>query len=136
MELIITEKIILDSPSICLNMIVKNESHIIKNTLEKLCNKIKFSYWVICDTGSTDETIEIITEFFKTKNIPGELYKDEWLNFAHNRTLALQYAYKKTDLLLVFDADDEIVGQSKMPGVNDIIYDEYHLKFGSPIGTA
>ena len=67
MELIITEKIILDSPSICLNMIVKNESHIIKNTLEKLCNKIKFSYWVICDTGSTDETIEIITEFFKTK---------------------------------------------------------------------
>ena len=51
-------------PTICLNMIVKNESHIIKNTLEKLCNKIKFSYWVICDTGSTDNTREIITDFF------------------------------------------------------------------------
>jgi hypothetical protein len=51
MELVITEK-----PTICLNMIVKDESHIIVKTLEMLCSKIKFSYWVICDTGSTDNT--------------------------------------------------------------------------------
>jgi hypothetical protein len=136
MELIITENQQLDDPTICLNMIVKNESHIIRGTLEKLCNKINFSYWVICDTGSTDNTQEIITEFFKTKNIPGELHQDEWQNFAHNRTIALVRAFQKTDLLLVFDADDEIVGQPEMPGVNATIYDEYHLKFGSPIGTA
>ena len=133
MELIITEKIY---PSICLNMIVKNESPIIQNTLEKLCSKIDFSYWVICDTGSTDNTREIITEFFKTKNIPGEMHQDAWQNFAHNRTLALQKAFGKTDLLLVFDADDEIVGQIVLPGVHDTIYDEYHLKFGSLLGTA
>ena len=40
MNLTITEK----SATICLNMIVKNESHIIKQTLEKLCNKINFDY--------------------------------------------------------------------------------------------
>ena len=54
--------------TICLNMIVKNESHIIKNTLEMLCNKIKFDYWVICDTGSTDGTQDIINNFIFLAN--------------------------------------------------------------------
>ena len=122
------------NPSICLNMIVKNESHIIENTLEKLCQKISFDYWVICDTGSTDNTCQIITDFFKNKCIKGELFHDEWQNFAHNRTLALERAYKKTDLLLVFDADDEIVGEFVVP--SEVLYDEYHLKFGSDSGVS
>jgi hypothetical protein len=115
-------------------MIVKNESHIIENTLEKLCKKISFDYWVICDTGSTDNTVQIITDFFKNKGIQGEMFHDEWQNFAHNRTLALERAYKKTDLLLVFDADDEIVGDIVLP--NKVLFDEYHLKFGSGMGVS
>ena len=130
MELIITEK----NATICLNMIVKNESHIIANTLEKLCDKINFDYWVICDTGSTDNTPQIITDFFQKKGITGELFFDEWVNFAHNRTLALQKAYQKTQLLLVFDADDEIIGNITMP--IDVLFDQYHLKFGSSYGTS
>ena len=130
MELIIQEK----TSTICLNMIVKNESHIIENTLEKLCKKIHFDYWVICDTGSTDNTPQIITNFFEKMGIKGELYHDEWINFAHNRTLALQRAYKKTDLLLVFDADDEIVGDVIMP--TQVLYDDYYMKFGSAVGTS
>jgi mannosyltransferase OCH1-like enzyme len=130
MNLVITEK----PPTICLNMIVKNESHIIANTLEKLCNKINFDYWVICDTGSTDNTPQIITDFFNNKGIQGELFYDEWTDFAHNRTLALQRAYKKTDLLLVFDADDEIVGNIIMP--KNVSFDEYHLKFGTEVGVS
>ena len=50
---------------ICLNMIVKNESAIIGNTLKNLIKKIKIDYYVISDTGSTDNTVEIITNFFK-----------------------------------------------------------------------
>jgi hypothetical protein len=42
----------------------------------------------------------------------------------------------KTDLLLVFDADDEIVGNIQMPMSTDKMNDEYHLKFGSSIGTS
>ena len=30
---------------ICLNMIVKNEAHVIRNTLEHLCSIINFSYY-------------------------------------------------------------------------------------------
>ena len=118
------------SKTLCLNMIVKNEAHIIRGTLEMLCSKIRFDYWVICDTGSTDTTREIICEFFSEKHIKGELHCDEWVNFAHNRTLALEYAFNKTDFLLVFDADDELHGTICIPEI--VSYDEYQLKFGMP----
>jgi glycosyltransferase involved in cell wall biosynthesis len=115
--------------SICLNMIVKNESHVIVRTLTNLCSYIDFSYWVICDTGSTDNTQELITEFFKSKNIPGELFQHEWKDFGYNRSLALECAYNKTDLLFIFDADDEIVGNLVLP--TKFIYDRYTFTFGT-----
>ena len=114
--------------SICLNMIVKNESSIIENTLNNLCSYIKFTYWVISDTGSTDDTPSIIINYFKKRNIPGELCHDEWRDFGHNRTLALQAAFNKTDYLLIFDADDSIIGKFKLP---KLISDKYNLFFGS-----
>jgi len=129
-ELVITEK----NPAkktICLNMIVKNESRIIRDTLQKLCGKINFDYWVICDTGSTDNTIEFIQTFFKEKNIHGEIYNHEWKDFGHNRTQALICAYEKTDYVLIFDADDEICGDFKLPDVLD--HDEYLFQFGNHI---
>jgi glycosyltransferase involved in cell wall biosynthesis len=114
--------------SILLNMIVKNEAHVIEKTLTTLCDKIKFDYWVISDTGSTDSTREIITSFFEKRAIKGELFNDEWKDFGHNRTVALQHAYNKSDLLFVFDADDSLVGTIIMP---DQFSDAYHFHFGS-----
>ena len=32
---------------------------------------------MVCDTGSTDRTCEIVVDFFKEKNIPGELFRDD-----------------------------------------------------------
>ena len=123
-------------PSICLNMIVKNEAHIILTTFDNLLQHIDFAYWVISDTGSTDNTQEIIKDYFFTKGIPGELVNHEWKNFGYNRTKALEAAYGKTDYLLIFDADDKIEGNFKLPFKNEIldnnnIYaDRYLLKFG------
>lgn len=108
-------------------MIVKDEEHVIRGTLEKLVKQITFSYWVICDTGSTDNTREIITDFFKEQNIPGELLQHEWRDFGHNRTLALQGAYKKADYIFIFDADDTIHGTINIP---KLTHDFYKLKFG------
>ena len=113
---------------ICLNMIVKDEEHVIGQTLEKLVKQIAFSYWVICDTGSTDQTREIIVDFFKKEGIPGELLQHEWRDFGHNRTLALQGAYKKADYIFIFDADDTIHGTINIPKLTQ---DFYKLKFGS-----
>jgi len=115
--------------TLCLNMIVKDEEHVIGQTLENLVKHITFSYWVICDTGSTDKTREIITDFFKAKSIPGELLQHEWRDFGHNRTLALQGAYKKADYIFIFDADDTIHGDLKIPA--KLTHDFYKLIFGS-----
>ena len=130
MELKIKEKI----PTICLNMIVKNESHIIEETLEKLIKKIKFDYWVISDTGSTDNTKELINTFFKNHKIPGELVEHEWRDFVYNRSKALECAYNKTDYVFIFDADDELCGDFRLP--KNMNMDGYRFNFGSEQGIS
>ena len=47
-------------PSLCLCMIVKNESAVITRCLRSV--KPIIDYWVICDTGSSDNTKELIAE--------------------------------------------------------------------------
>jgi glycosyltransferase involved in cell wall biosynthesis len=121
-----------EEPKLCLNMIVKDEGHIIEDTLTKLLKKVKIDYWVISDTGSTDDTKTKIIDFFKNNNINGELYCDSWKDFGHNRTAALNHAYNKSKYLLIFDADDEICGDFVLP---ELTKDSYYLKFGNPSGT-
>lgn len=118
--------------TICLTMIVKNEAHIIADTLAHLLKYIQFDYWVISDTGSTDKTKEIIQEFFKSRNIPGELVETPWRDFGFNRSEAFRHAYKKTDYTFVWDADDEISGDFKLPALLDA--DSYLFTFGCEDG--
>lgn len=118
--------------SICLNMIVKDEAHIIEQTLENLYKYIKFNFWVISDTGSKDQTKEIIKAFFEKKGIPGILSEDAWQNFGYNRTLALEKAYDKTDYVLMWDADDEIKGDFVLP--EPLTADWYKFKYGNENG--
>ena len=75
-------------PTICLNMIVKNESKIIKRLFESVLPII--DTYCICDTGSTDNTVELIQEFFDSKNIKGSVVFEPFKDFAHNRNFALQ----------------------------------------------
>ncbi len=89
------------APRICLNMIVKNESAVIERCLASVKDKI--DYWVIVDTGSTDGTQEIIQKYLR--DIPGELFERPWVDFAHNRNLALELGRSKGDYLLFIDAD-------------------------------
>ena len=114
--------------TICLNMIVKNESHIIEETLKNICQYVPLDYWVISDTGSSDNTKEIIENFFKMKNIPGELIDNKWKDFAYNRTKALECAFNKTDYLFIFDADDRIHGNFI---IKKLDYDVYNIQFGN-----
>ena len=120
------------SQTICLNMIVKNESHIIIQTLTNILLHLKIDYWVISDTGSTDNTKELITEFFKERNIQGFIIEHEWRDFGYNRTKALEAAFFKTDYLFIFDADDGIFGDLILPQV--LNKDQYDLKFGNGFG--
>ncbi|MDB2613567.1 glycosyltransferase [Chlamydiales bacterium] len=107
--------------TICLNMIVKNESEAIQACLDSTKNLI--DYWVIFDTGSTDGTQSIIRECLK--DIPGELHESPWVNFAHNRNEALKKATGKADYILFIDAD-EVLDYSdsfSLPPLNKDSYD-------------
>jgi tetratricopeptide (TPR) repeat protein len=84
-------------------MIVKNESKIITRLLTSVLPII--DSFCICDTGSTDNTIELIETFFKEQNIPGKIVKEPFKNFAHNRNFALKSAQGMSDFVLLLDAD-------------------------------
>lgn len=118
--------------TICLNMIVKNEAHVIKSTLTTLLKYIRFDYWVIVDTGSTDKTIEIIEAFFAKHAIPGKIYETPWKDFGSNRTDAFEKAFGLTDYVFVWDADDSIHGRFVLPGA--LTADSYRFKFGDAAG--
>ncbi len=96
----------LASPSritLCLNMIVKNESRIITRLMESVLPII--DTYIICDTGSTDGTPDIIKTFFDSKGIPGQVIHEPFKNFGYNRTFALQAARGKATYALLLDAD-------------------------------
>ena len=120
--------------TICLGMIVKNESHLIVNTLTHLLKYIPFDYWVINDNGSTDGTQDLIRNFFKEREIDGILDETPWRDFAYNRSAVFSVAYKKTDYIFVWDADDEISGDFQFPKSEELNKDSYKFIYGNETG--
>jgi len=96
-----------------LSMIVKNEEKIITKCLESVAPYI--GRYDICDTGSTDNTIQVIKDFFKDKNIPGQVHQHEWQGFSVNRTKAFQAAEPNCDWIYVIDADDYLITPLEIP---------------------
>ena len=97
--------------TICLNMIVKNES----KTLPVLFESVKdiIDYYVIVDTGSEDGTPELIKEIMTGYGIKGEVYNEKWINFGFNRDQALQKAVGKADYAFIIDADEKLFYSDK-----------------------
>jgi tetratricopeptide (TPR) repeat protein len=93
---------------ICLNMIVKNEVKVLPRLIASVKNYI--DYYVIVDTGSTDETIELIRREMGGYGIEGEVHERPWVNFGVNRQQALELAVAadRGDWLLFIDADEEL----------------------------
>ena len=116
----------MSKPFMICNLIVKNEGHIIEETLNSIMKYV--DYFVISDTGSTDNTIEIIRKFFENNNKKGEIYLDEWKNFGHNRSISLKYCFGKSEYIWVIDADDLIIGNLILPENMDA--DCYELTYG------
>ena len=92
-------------PTVCLNMIVKNESRVIRRLLESVADVV--DSYCICDTGSTDETDKIIESFFKEKGIPGQIIREPFRDFGYNRSFALKACETRelADYILLLDAD-------------------------------
>ncbi len=90
-------------PTLCLNMIVKNESKIITRLFDTVLPII--DSYCICDTGSTDNTVDIIEKYFESKGIQGKVVQEPFKNFCHNRTFSLKACQGLSDYVLLMDAD-------------------------------
>ena len=100
---------------IALCMIVKNES----KRIEACLNSVKplIDHVIIVDTGSTDDTKEIIQKWLDENCVPGLVVDEPWVNFAVNRTRALELCrgIEAMDYALMIDADEVLV---YYPGFN------------------
>ena len=111
--------------TVCLTMIVKNESAIICRMLASVVPHIHA--YCICDTGSTDNTVDLIRRFFEGyPHIRGKVVPHPFVNFEYNRTKSLQEAAGMADYALMLDADmvlkvDPTV-KSLVPETNKLSY--------------
>jgi glycosyltransferase involved in cell wall biosynthesis len=132
-----------DLPKVCLSMIVKNEAHIILEALTSLVSIV--DTYCIVDTGSTDDTIAVIKRFYAARGVVGtvvehcfatcDCHADQerfpFFHFGQNRTFALDQARGMAQYVLVFDADDRLVGECTLPAV--LTADQYRFRFGVSI---
>ena len=114
--------------TICLNMIIKNEGKIISRLLDSVISII--DCYCICDTGSTDNTVEIISNYFLDKNIDGKIIHEAFRNFEYNRNIALKECIGMSDYILLLDADMTVyLGESF--NKSNLTSDYYYLLQGN-----
>jgi glycosyltransferase involved in cell wall biosynthesis len=110
-------------------MIVKNSGEILGECLSQ--NKKYIDYWTILDTGSTDNTPDIIRKAMM--GVPGELHFSEFTTFAETRNKAFDLAQKKCKYMIVLDDSYEIFNGEKLrahleKSNADIIYPKIGIK--------
>jgi len=113
------------SPRLVLNMIVKNESRIIERLIRSVLPII--DSYCISDTGSTDDTREIIRRVMAEAGKPGEVYDEPFQNFGYNRTHALERAAAWGNYALLIDADMKLVIAPEFKK-SDLVLDGYAIE--------
>jgi glycosyltransferase involved in cell wall biosynthesis len=95
-------------------MIVKNEALRLPRLFASLRGAIDF--FVISDTGSTDDTLATIASLSAQYAIPGMVTSHPWKDFSHNRNLALHDVLQARregrhtcDRVMILDADEELL---------------------------
>jgi tetratricopeptide (TPR) repeat protein len=85
-------------------MIVKDEEHVIERALES-CYKMLDSYCIV-DTGSTDNTKQVIKNFFDSKGIVGKIVDFPFTNFEECRNKSIEEGKELGDYGFWMDADE------------------------------
>lgn len=116
-------------------MIVKNESKIIRRCLTSTLGLIDAA--VICDTGSTDNTVDIIHEVLDEKlgvdNVV--VFTEPWQNFGYNRTVVMKRARefvpegeRDTTYIVTIDADMELKYETFDKANTTLTASSYNIK--------
>lgn len=113
---------------ICFTGIMKNEGKNVYRCLDGVKPIIDFVS--ICDTGSTDNTVELIKKWGEENNIPTIVHIEPFKNFEYNRTLSAKQAresFDEADYLLLLDADMVLVIEDDFDK-ESLTADEYKIK--------
>ena len=110
-------------PKISCCMMVKDEEKNITRCLESIKGHV--DEIIVVDTGSTDRTVEIVSEY------TDKIYHHPWENdFSKHRNQSISYA--SGDWILILDADEELVNggdlrrfivQGEMDAIGFTVYD-------------
>ena len=112
-----------DEPTIGMLIMVKNEHRRIHVTLESLLTdggddsgrNAYVDALIVYDTGSTDDTVEIIKAFSEKHRINLYMIQGEFVNFSVSRNVSLEYADTiPVKFLLLMDTNDELRGGEKL----------------------
>ena len=125
-------------PKLVLNFICKNESHVITRMLSS-SNGI-LDLIVAIDTGSTDNTIELIKKYGEDNNIPTYVFERPFDTFDKSRNFGMQKVKDVVDELKLdandtfsmwFDCDEELVIE---PGFSKEQFNKDLLMINAKIG--
>lgn len=97
-----------ESPLLVVVLMVKNEETVICKTLQPFVDQGVQAY-LIFDTGSTDNTVEVVRSYFKKNKIKqAHIRQEPFINFAASRNRALELAeqqFPQADFILMLDAE-------------------------------
>ena len=114
-------------------MIVKNSGEVLRECLRN--NKSYIDHWTIVDTGSKDNTCEIIIE--ELKDIPGQLHYCKFENFSQARNISLELSSKTCKYTIILDDSYSIMGGDKLRKfLNNINDDCVRIKIGKYNGQS
>lgn len=104
-------------PVIALGIMVKNEEHVIAKTLRTAMDAVDYVF--VCDTGSTDGTVQVCTDVVGASGKPLHMLHTEFVDFATTRNKLLEFIEtsdvpSKIDFILLLDANDEFSGCSEL----------------------
>jgi len=108
-----------------LAMIIKNGGDSLENVLKQNLDFI--DRWTILDTGSTDNTLDIIKKVLVGKK-KGELHQEPFINFRESRNRCLDLAGKKCKFVITLD-DTYIIKGSIRNFLNIVRGDQFSSSF-------
>ena len=114
--------------TIALCVMLKNESGVIERLLDSCIGIINCV--VVSDTGSTDNTKEIVTNWCEKNSLPLHYHHELWVDFSSNRNLLLSVAKDHAEYLLLLDADMVVSIKSEHP--LDLNKTSYLLTYEGP----
>lgn len=86
---------------------MKDEAKVLPEFLESIYPLL--DYYTVVDTGSSDNSIQIIQDFFKAKGIEGQILHHPFVNFEDARNYSLNKSKHSTDFSVIIDPDEKLV---------------------------